>query len=141
LLRRGISGFVTVLLRHLSADRRSISFCSAGHPHFLLRRENGQATQVGQRYHAPLGVFETWSCSPEELRLSPGDLMLFYADGVIEARRSGELFGEARLIQWLKERADVPLEALPSALLADVLAFSHGALTDDAAIVAVQIGS
>lgn len=94
---------------------------------------------MGVGHHPPLGVFPAWRCEPETTALSPGDLLLFYTDGVTEARRDGELFGEQRLIEWVGRSDRLPLAQLPSALLAEVLAFSEGTLLDDLAIVAVEI--
>lgn len=139
LLRRGVADFVTILLAILSPDRRSISFCSAGHPHMLVRRRNGETMLASMTHHPPLGVFPTWWCNVESLPLRPGDTLLFYTDGVIEARANNELFGESRLIEWLAQNVDVPLGELPSAVLTDVLAFSGGVLKDDVAIMAVEI--
>ena len=139
LLRQGGEAFVTLLLATLSPDRRTISFCSAGHPHMLVRRRNGETTLASRAHHAPLGVFPDWSCTADTLPLLPGDLLLFYTDGVIETRAEGELFGEDRLIEWLGQRATTPLPDLPLALLADLLAFSGGTLTDDVAVMAVEI--
>jgi hypothetical protein len=58
---------------------------------------------------------------------------------VIEARNKGELFGEDRLLGWPARKGGAPLAGLPSALLADVVAFSGGTLQDDVAIMAVEI--
>jgi sigma-B regulation protein RsbU (phosphoserine phosphatase) len=90
-------------------------------------------------HHPPLGVFPTWWCNVESLPLRQGDILLFYTDGVTEARANDELFGEGRLIEWLAQSVDVPLEQLPAALLTAVLAFSGGVLKDDVAIMAVEI--
>jgi PAS domain S-box-containing protein len=139
LLRQAPSGFVTLLLATIPRDRRSVSFCSAGHPHFILRRSSGETMLAGVTHHPPLGIFPTWWCSEERLPLSRGDVLLFYTDGVTEARSGDEMFGEDRLIEWLGRKADMPLADIPSALLADVLAFTGGELHDDLAIVALEI--
>jgi sigma-B regulation protein RsbU (phosphoserine phosphatase) len=140
LLRKGAAGFVTVLVAILSPDRRHLAFCSAGHPSLIRRGAKGNAALLVRKYSPPLGLFPEWSCSVGEVALVPGDLLLLYTDGVIEARGGSELFGESRLLRWLDRRSDVEVHALPGALLADVLKFSGGNLHDDAAIVAVQIG-
>lgn len=141
LLRWGTSSFVTILLATLSPDRRSISYCSAGHPHFIVRRPDGQTAVAGDAYQFPLGVVADWSCTVESQDLSPGDRLLFYTDGVIEARREKQLFGEARLARWMAQQGGGPIDELPAALLAEVLAFSGGDLRDDVAIMAVEIES
>lgn len=70
--------------------------------------------------------------------MEEGDTLLLCTDGVIEARRNGEMFGQERLEDLLRE-GEVPVEELPSALLDRVLDFAAGTLSDDAAIVAVSI--
>ena len=137
LIRRGISGFVSVLLAVLSPDRRRLRFCSAGHPNLVVLRASGETSLVGEHNALPLGVTPTWSCTLEDLRLGPGDTILLYTDGVIEARIEGQMFGERRLLEWLERSAGTDLEELPSALLAAVLDFSDGVLQDDVAILVV----
>lgn len=139
LMRRKVASFVSVLLAILSPDLRRLSFCSAGHPNFILRRRDGSTTLIGRENALPLGVFADWSCSLDEVELAPGDVILFYTDGLIEARRDREMFGENRLIESLRQAGAVPFAQLPSALLGEVLGFTRGTLQDDVAILAVEI--
>lgn len=139
LLRRGFSGFVSVVLAVISTDRRRLSFCSAGHPHFVIRRAHGGAMLAGSQHSSPLGVFPDWSCTLEGASLAQGDVMLFYTDGVTEARFGNELFGEERLLKWARTTGQVALSELPSALLTEILGFTGGPLQDDLAILAVEI--
>jgi serine phosphatase RsbU (regulator of sigma subunit) len=64
--------------------------------------------------------------------------LVLYTDGVIEARRDGELFGEERLERIVIE-ADMPVEELPLSVLEEVLAFSGGTLNDDVAVLALSL--
>jgi serine phosphatase RsbU (regulator of sigma subunit) len=70
--------------------------------------------------------------------LDRGDLLVLYTDGIIEARRDGEFFGEQRLHE-LVEGSDGRVEQLPARILAEVLAFSGGSLKDDAAVLAISL--
>lgn len=70
--------------------------------------------------------------------LETGDLLVLYTDGIIEARRDGDFFGEQRLHD-LVQREDVSVEQLPSFILDEVLAFSGGSLRDDAAVLALSL--
>jgi serine phosphatase RsbU (regulator of sigma subunit) len=105
----------------------------------VIRRADGHTSLAGARHSAPLGVFPDWSCGLEEAELSPGDVLVLYTDGVIEARRGKELFGEGRLLDWVQHERDVQLAELPSALLDGILDFTGGSLEDDLAIMAVEI--
>jgi sigma-B regulation protein RsbU (phosphoserine phosphatase) len=82
--------------------------------------------------------------SPDELyeevsaQLAPGDAVVLYTDGVIEARCGTELYGVERLDLVLAAHAGAPAEELAAAVLADCRAFGRGELQDDCAIVVVR---
>jgi len=73
-----------------------------------------------------------------EIDLEVGDLLLLYTDGIIEARRDADFFGEKRL-QALLRRKNISVERLPALILHRVLAFSGGELKDDVAILALTL--
>jgi sigma-B regulation protein RsbU (phosphoserine phosphatase) len=76
----------------------------------------------------------------EELRRSfePGAAVVLFTDGVVEARRRGELYGERRLERVLAERHDLPAERLAETVLQECRRFVGGDLRDDCAIVVVR---
>jgi GAF domain-containing protein len=85
--------FVTAFLGVLSRD--SLRYCNAGHlPPLLVR---GSSTRPVESHGLPLGVAARQSYGESELRLEQGDLVFAYTDGLIEARRSGEVYGAERL--------------------------------------------
>ena len=71
-------------------------------------------------------------------QLDSGDAVVLYTDGVIEARREGELYGVERLDRLLAERRDLPPAQLAQAVLADCRSFARGELADDCAVVVVR---
>jgi phosphoserine phosphatase RsbU/P len=139
LLRRGVSVFVSVLVGVLSPDRRRLSFCSAGHPNLVLRQQDAAVLLAGAGTAPPLGIFPEWACVMSELDLTSGDVLVFYTDGVTEARNGTAMFGEEGLLRWMQRSRGLPLADLPSALLDEVLSFTAGSLRDDVAILAVEI--
>jgi sigma-B regulation protein RsbU (phosphoserine phosphatase) len=84
-----------------------------------------------------LGISEDQAYVAEHLRLEPGDAAVLYTDGLPEARRGGELYGEGRLDAALTANASLPAEALAKALVEDCRAFA-GELADDCAVVVVK---
>ncbi len=68
----------------------------------------------------------------------PGAAVVLFTDGVVEARRRGELFGEERLDRVLAERHALPAEALAESVLQECRRFVGGELRDDCAIVVVR---
>ena len=137
LLRQSVPGFTSLLFALFYPETGTLSYCSAGHPNLLVGRARGVGL-LGGANHTPLGVFADWSCASESVTLEPGDTLLFYTDGLTEARRRGELFGEDRLLAAFKAKLGLPLEELPQALLDEALAFTGGKLQDDVAILAVR---
>jgi PAS domain S-box-containing protein len=137
LLQKHLRGFVTLFLGVLTEENRRLRYSSAGHPEVLLKRVSGEVDRL-RSGSAPLGVFPETEWKGFETELNVNDCLVLYTDGVIEARRDGELFGEGRLEQLVRE-ADVPIEALPERLLEEVLAFSGGELRDDVAMLALSL--
>jgi sigma-B regulation protein RsbU (phosphoserine phosphatase) len=92
-------GFVTAAYIHIDTlDTGTTTYASAGHPPLLVWREaEGRIEEVRQE-SLPLGRFLRAEYRNEELRVSPGDRLLLYTDGVTEAlNRAGEPFGDDRL--------------------------------------------
>jgi PAS domain S-box-containing protein len=137
LMRKRIPGFTSVLYAVYDPKTTRLAFCSAGHPNLLIARRDGGVESVGGN-HTPLGIFSDWSCSSDTLKVALGDTLLLYTDGVTEARKDVELFGESRLMAALDDRHAMEVEELPHALLDTVLAFTGGRLQDDVAILAVR---
>jgi serine phosphatase RsbU (regulator of sigma subunit) len=73
----------------------------------------------------------------EEL-FPPGAAVVLYTDGVLEARRAGELYGEERLDALLARHSDLPADGLARAILNDCREFASGELDDDAAVVVLK---
>jgi sigma-B regulation protein RsbU (phosphoserine phosphatase) len=102
-----------------------------------VRRASGEVEKLVSR-SSPLGVFVEAAWKVRELELSADDRLLLYTDGVTEARRNGELFGEERL-EMLVKNAQSSVEDLPHVVLDEVLSFSGGALEDDVAVLALSM--
>jgi phosphoserine phosphatase RsbU/P len=140
LVERAVPGFITVFLVLFEPTTHSLTYCSAGHPDALLLRESGEVVTLGGN-SLPLGFFSDWAPMPRRLDMQEHDRLLLYTDGLTEARRDGELFGEKRLIEAVKRQASQPPDYLPQALVEEVLAFSGGALRDDVAILTASLES
>lgn len=114
----------------------SVAVSSAGHLPPLLRR-CGSVTPIG----CPgmlLGAFEDITL-PEDtyVHLRSGDLLLLYTDGISEAHVDG-LFFEERLVDIVASAGPSPV-AVTDALVDGVVAFRHGPLGDDVALLGVAV--
>jgi serine phosphatase RsbU (regulator of sigma subunit) len=126
--------FVTAFLGILSRD--SLHYCNAGHlPPLLVR---GGSARPLDSHGLPLGVLGGQAYESSELPLEPADLVFAHTDGLIEARRDGELYGSERLAQLVVAAAALhsPRE-LVRAIHEDVTAWASG-ITDDAVALALR---
>lgn len=132
--------FVTGHLCRLDLSTGVVSWLNAGHPVPLLIRDHS-AAPIGEADPVlPFGLEGT----PQpgvEVGLQPEDIVLFYSDGVIEARpEGGPEFGMDRFLDLAGRHgdADIALAVLVRLILDDVVKHSEGVLRDDATLVAVR---
>ena len=87
-----------------------------------------------------LGVFPDHGYLPGEIELSPGDTLLFFTDGVTEARNSaGDEFGEERLQELLTLGGEFSARELRDLIMAAVGEFSDGPVQDDATLMVLKV--
>jgi PAS domain S-box-containing protein len=112
----------------------ALEVCLAGHPFPYVVRADGTLERGGLPGML-LGVFPepALRCAPVEL--APGDAIVFYTDGVTEARRDGELFGEKRLGELLAAHAGRPAPAIADAIERAVREFAPHPTDDRATLV------
>jgi phosphoserine phosphatase RsbU/P len=99
--------FTTAVIAEFDPTTREIGYVNAGHNLPILRRANG-TTEVLDAGGLPFGIESTATYDVGAAKLEPGDTLIFFTDGVIEAfDESGQEFGNAR---WLEA-----IRALPGA--------------------------
>jgi PAS domain S-box-containing protein len=131
--------FCTVAYAYVEpgADGARIGFASAGHPLPLLVRADGETAWFGS-HGTLLGVVaepELKDCSD---RLGPGDAIVFYTDGVTEARGPGGLLGEERLKTLVASCAGLDADAIAARVEAAALELQDGPPRDDMAVVVLR---
>ena len=70
--------------------------------------------------------------------LAPGDTVVLYTDGVLEARREGELYGFERLDAIASAARELSARDIAETILADCRDFAANELVDDCAVVVVK---
>lgn len=98
--------FVTLLAAVFDQQAGCVRVAAAGHPPAFHRDgRSGAVTPLGQPA-AALGTFVGSPYAEVEHAVAPGDLLVFYTDGVVETRDGrGEEFGEERLLAALAATA------------------------------------
>jgi serine phosphatase RsbU (regulator of sigma subunit) len=132
----GATKFITLL--YLTVDPRSgeLACACAGHPSPRVVGPGAPPAPVPVTGLA-LGIESDQSYESVRVRLEPGASAVLYTDGLLEARREGELFGQDRLDAALVAHAELPAEELARALVEDCHAFA-GELGDDLAVVVIK---
>ncbi|MGZ4177376.1 MAG: SpoIIE family protein phosphatase [Solirubrobacteraceae bacterium] len=109
-----------------------VTILSAGHPLPVLRRD-GTAWPVG-RPSPMLGFVEDVELLSTPVEVQPGDQIVLYTDGVLDAIGSDERFGEARLLETVRMLA---LGAGAEGILEAIERFRDRDQADDIAILSL----
>jgi hypothetical protein len=135
--------FVTAILAELDLSAGRYRRICAGHPPELLLRDGHLIHSLTGPTAFPIGLAHLDGGLPTiaEEALQPGDQLVFYTDGVIEARSAaGEFFGLDRLTRFLNRTlADqLPPPETMRRLVRAILAHQYEELQDDATAMCVQ---
>jgi len=135
--------FVALLYAVLNADDKTLSLCSAGQTQpVLLSAETGKATLVetlGDTF--PLGILEDVGYQETRLELAPGDRVVLYTDGIVEAmNEQEEMYGFDRLLEVVQGAKSMTAESLLKEILDRVNEFAGGAAQhDDLTVIVVRV--
>ncbi len=132
--------FATAVLLDLDLDDGRLRYLSAGHPAPLLLRD-GQVVKSLDGGRRPLLGLEAAQTSIGQEQLQPGDVVVLYTDGVVDARDdAGRHFGLPRLVDFLERQhaGGTPLPEVVRRLCKAILEHQDGVLHDDATLVLVH---
>ena len=132
--------FCTVAYARLQPDGRGtrVSVSRGGHPAPMLVRPDGEVRPVGYAGRA-MGIFADPRLTEQDARLEPGDALVFFTDGVTEARApDGTFFGEDRLADLVRASAGLDARSFASRLGEVICGFQDGDLHDDIAILVLR---
>ena len=144
----GGEAFTTAVLAELDTDTGRLEWVSAGHPAPLLLRDGRLVKTLHVDPAPPLGLGHAASptdpADPVAVgseQLQPGDRVLFYTDGVTEARSpDGEFFGPDRLVDLIGRNlaGRLPIPETMRRVVRTLLAHQQGQLTDDATLLLLE---
>ncbi len=140
LVQRGGGRYCTLAMASVTrAADNVLTVCLhlAGHDRAVLVNADGKTSFVGEGGTA-LGLLESITSPDVEVRLQPGDSLIFYTDGVTERRRGRELFGTGRLKDAAGPLAGYPAEVMAARLRSTTINFSVEEPRDDIAILVLR---
>ena len=136
-----LDSFVTLCYARLDMSRRSLVLVDCGHTGLLhWRARTGECNSL-RGDNLPLGVREGDIYDQISVPFEPGDLLLFYSDGITEARNpAGELFGVERLEDYIRVHGALDPEVLVEGIRKAVSSFSGvERQVDDLTSVAIRV--
>lgn len=108
----------------------------AGHLLPIVRRLTGEVCTVGFP-GTLLGVLPEISVTDTDVTLLPGDAIVFYTDGVTEARHHDDEFGEEGLLALLERAQESSAAGLAELIERTALEFQRGVARDDIGVVVI----
>jgi serine phosphatase RsbU (regulator of sigma subunit)/class 3 adenylate cyclase len=132
--------FVTVFYAVVDPRTGILTYGNAGHnPPYHFHRQSGAAHPL-VRTGIPVGILEGSAWETGTVKLSPGDVLLFYTDGVTDAQDKQEtFFGPGRLLDCVRLSLAQPAWEIEDALLSAIHEFAAGAPQfDDVALIVLQ---
>ena len=137
--------FTTLIYATVDYNTGDVQWLNMGHPPpFLLRATAGpNGSMVGYYAEGPrnktLGWFDDPGLAEAGDRLEPGDRLIFYTDGFLEAKDpEGEVYGEDRFAEAVVRLGPLGTEVFSEELVKDVERFAAGKLEDDLTMIIVE---
>lgn len=132
----GNEEFVSLCAVVFDTAAGTMRFASAGHPPALLWHDGEvrKLTATGPL----LTLVPNGTYTSREIEMRPGDLILMYTDGLVEARSGEQLFGDDRVAHILRRDPGQQADVLCKTLREAARDFSAAPLGDDVAILAIR---
>lgn len=131
--------FFTIVYLLLEPATGRVRYCNGGHPLPIVVRADG-TMELLREGGTLIGMGGLVPYDEGEISLLPGDRLYLYSDGVTEYfSKSGELFGEERLFDFLCQCRSLPVDLLLKRLLEVLQDFGGGRPPgDDVSIFGIQ---
>jgi sigma-B regulation protein RsbU (phosphoserine phosphatase) len=137
----GAERFCTAVFARIRAWHRHthrLVVASGGHPLPLRATATGEVVPLGA-HGSLLGVLDHPALTDTAVELDPGDVVVFYTDGVPEGRRGRDFYGEERLVEQVRALRPRGAAAVAEGIVDDVVSFQGGLPRDDIALVVVGV--
>lgn len=120
--RRGM--FATLLYIELASESGKLTISNAGHLPPLIKKADNTVTKLSTAGGSPLGILAGMKFGQETAALDPGDTVVLYTDGIIEAMNAKEeLYGYERFEALVRKSNSDP-DSLKTAIIDDVNRFT-----------------
>jgi sigma-B regulation protein RsbU (phosphoserine phosphatase) len=131
--------YFTIIYGFLDNCTGELSLTQAGHPNPILIQPGCVLRELGDG-GAPVGLWPDVKYDTIHTQLCPGDRLLLYSDGVVEcANPAGVLFGDERLMNYLRSARAKPLSQILAGLESEMEQWrGSGEFDDDVSLLALE---
>ena len=139
-MRLGV--FATLCYARFDGAGQRLTLVDCGHPKTIHFHRSTGVCKILQGDNMPLGFSAQETYQQASFLLAEGDVLVFYSDGLIEARTpTGEFFGVERLMAVIQQHYDLEPAQLVEAIRETVQTFSSADMcTDDLTCIVVKVG-
>jgi sigma-B regulation protein RsbU (phosphoserine phosphatase) len=137
--RRIEAQFVSLIYAVWDDESRTLTVANSGLPRPIY--VHAGKNEVIEATGLPLGLFDEADYDEFKFRMKPGDMFVFFSDGMLDARsRSGEMFGRRRVEEIVASCAAKSADCVVDSLFEAVAEHSAGVETfDDQTVVAIKV--
>jgi sigma-B regulation protein RsbU (phosphoserine phosphatase) len=137
--RRIEAQFVSLIYAVWDDENRTLLVANSGLPRPVMVHD-GKNTVI-EATGLPLGLFDDASYDEFRFKMKPGDIFVFFSDGILDARnRRGDLFGRGRAEKVIAECSEQSADCVVTSLFSAVAEHSAGVETfDDQTVVAIKV--
>lgn len=130
--------FVTLVYGLYNLTSGQLTLGIAGHPYPLLyTAANKEVAQI-EGGDPAFGLILDYNYSETEFKLSSGDALVLYSDGIIELRRDKEFFGVERLSKLVAKHSRLSAQGMANKIIDEARKFAEGRLTDDIVLMVIK---
>jgi sigma-B regulation protein RsbU (phosphoserine phosphatase) len=137
---RRIDGqFVSLIYAVWDDENRSLQVANSGLPRPLYCHDG--KIEVIEATGLPLGLFDDAEYDEFTFRAKPGDMFVFFSDGILDARnRAGDMFGRARMETIIAGCAEISADCVVKSLFKAAAEHAGGEEAfDDETVVAIKL--
>jgi len=135
--------FVALLFASLDIEKKILTLCSAGQTQPIhYAAQTGETSLVETEGDSfPLGILDDADYRETHIQFAPGDKIIFYTDGIVEAMNAKEeMFGFERLMAIMQHAGDMDAASLLNEIINRVNTFAgNAAQHDDLTIIVLGI--
>ena len=134
-----VDRYATLFYGVFDENRRTLHYVNAGHNPAVAVRRSGAVTRL-EACAPPVGLFAETIYQAQAVQLYPGDLIVAYTDGIVDATNTAsEEWGDEGLLAAVKRSRTRQPESIVEAAFAALDQFSGDNQTDDATILAALV--